>query len=118
MMEFIVNYKNIIEIFNNTDELSEFIGNYWKQKIDDLDDGKYYSIALSGGNTPIKIFKYLSENFKDKIVWNEIRFFWGDERCVPPSKNDSNYKLAYDYLFSKIDLHESNIFRIKGEDNQ
>ncbi|MBU0476291.1 MAG: 6-phosphogluconolactonase [Bacteroidetes bacterium] len=107
--------NNEIKIFNNTDELSEYLGNFWKQKIDELESNKFYSIALSGGNTPIKIFNYLSENFRDKIDWNRIKFFWGDERCVPPSDNDSNYKLANDYLLRNVNLDESNIFRIKGE---
>lgn len=106
---------NIVKVFRNTDEISEFLGNFWKQKIDELKSNKFYSIALSGGNTPIKIFNYLSENFNDKIDWSRIKFFWGDERCVPPSNNDSNYKLANDYLFRNINLDESNIFRIKGE---
>lgn len=116
-MEFIVNSNSNteIKIFNNTDELSEFLGSYWKQKVDELENDKFYSIALSGGNTPIRIFNYLSENFRDKINWNKIKFFWGDERCVPPSDNDSNYKLANDYLFKNVILDEANIFRIKGE---
>jgi len=104
-----------IKIFENTDELSEFLGNFWKEKIDRLEENKYYSIALSGGKTPIRIFDYLSENFRDKIKWNKIKFFWGDERCVPPTDPDSNYKLAKDYLFNNISIDESNIFRIHGE---
>jgi len=106
-----------IKIFNNTDELSEFLGNFWKQKIDELEENKYYSIALSGGNTPIKIFTYLSENFKYKIEWSKVKFFWGDERCVPPTDSDSNFKLAKDYLFDQVGIAETNIFRIKGESN-
>ncbi len=118
-MEFIVSYKskNKIEIFNTIEELAEFLGNFWMQKTDNLIEGEFYSIALSGGSTPIKIFNYLSENFNTKIEWNKIRFFWGDERCVPPTNTDSNYKLANDYLFSKIELNEANIFRMRGEKN-
>ena len=116
-MVFIVNYKdkNEVEVFNTIDELSEYLGNIWKEKINSLRTNEFYSIALSGGNTPIKIFKYLSLNFKDAIKWNRIKFFWGDERCVPPSDSDSNYKLAKDYLFDNIKMSKQNIFRIKGE---
>ncbi|VAX27003.1 6-phosphogluconolactonase, eukaryotic type [hydrothermal vent metagenome] len=104
-----------IKIFKNTNELSEFLGNFWKEKINKLEENKYYSIALSGGSTPIKIFDYLSEIFRDKIKWNKIKFFWGDERCVPPTDRDSNFKLANDHLFKHISIDEANIFRIKGE---
>lgn len=115
-MESIVNSKAIEEIvFDNTDELSAFLGNFWKEKTENLKENEYYSIALSGGSTPIKIFTYLSENFKDKIDWNKIKFFWGDERCVMPNHSDSNYKLAKDNLFNHIHLDKKNIFRIEGE---
>lgn len=107
--------QNDIKIFGNIDELSKFLGNFWKQEIDELEENKYFSIALSGGNTPIKIFKYLNENFSDKIEWSKIKFFWGDERCVPPTDSDSNFKLAKDHLFDHIGIAASNIFRIKGE---
>jgi len=106
---------NIFKVFRNADEISEFLGNFWKQKIDNLEQNQFYSIALSGGNTPIKIFKYLSKNYLDKINWNKVKFFWGDERCVPPNDNDSNYKLANDYLFKNINMDKANIYRIKGE---
>lgn len=112
-MEFIVNSK--IKVFANTDEISEFLGNFWIAKINELKEGEHYTIALSGGNTPIKIFKYLSEHFNNSIEWNKVTFFWGDERCVPPNDSDSNYKLAVDNLFSKINFRDKNIFRIKGE---
>ena len=60
---------------------------------------------------------YLSDNFNNSINWNRILFFWGDERCVPPTDSDSNYKLAKDNLFSKIEISRSNIYRIKGEND-
>jgi 6-phosphogluconolactonase len=104
-----------IKIFNNIEDLSQFLGSFWKEEIDRLDENKYYSIALSGGNTPKKIFNYLSENFSETIKWNKIKFFWGDERCVPPTDSESNYKLANDFLFKNIGLSEANIFRVKGE---
>lgn len=76
-----------------------------------------FDIALSGGNTPKKLFKSLVEKHKDTIPWERIHFWWGDERCVSPDDNESNYKLAFDVLFSKIDLPQENIHRIKGENN-
>jgi len=109
------NMKNRIKIFESIDELSEFIGNLWSEKLDELDDKRYFSVALSGGNTPIKIFNYLSENFRDKIEWSKIKFYWGDERCVPPTDSDSNFKLAKDYLFKPLGISEANIFRMRGE---
>lgn len=75
-----------------------------------------FDIALSGGKTPGKLFKILVEKYKEKISWERIHFWWGDERCVPPNNDNSNYKMAHDLLFAHISIPEDNIHRIKGED--
>ncbi len=76
-----------------------------------------FDIALSGGSTPKKLFKILIEKHKEAIPWERIHFWWGDERCVPPDDNESNFKMAFDILFSKIEIPQENIHRIKGENN-
>lgn len=74
------------------------------------------NISLSGGNTPKAIFDYWAENCKNIIPWERIAFFWGDERCVPPSDSMSNYGMTYEHLFSKISsIPNNNIYRIYGE---
>jgi len=75
------------------------------------------NIALSGGSTPKLLFDHLSENFADKWSWNNVHFFWGDERCVPPDDGESNFKMANDLLFKNIELPQENIHRIRGEDD-
>jgi 6-phosphogluconolactonase len=76
-----------------------------------------FNIALSGGNSPKGLFTILSENYVDSIPWNKIHLWWGDERCVPPESEESNYKMTYDYLLSKISIPKENIHRIRGESN-
>jgi len=72
-------------------------------------------IALSGGSTPKIVFEELAANYANKINWTKVHLFWGDERCVPPDDNDSNFKMTKEYLLSRIDIPEGNIHRIKGE---
>ena len=74
-----------------------------------------FDIALSGGTTPAKLFKILTEKYPETIPWKRIHFWWGDERCVPPEDENSNYKMAHDLLFSRIVIPDENIHRIKGE---
>lgn len=74
-----------------------------------------FSIALSGGRTPIFIFDYLVAHYRDKIDWQKIRFYWGDERCVPADDAESNYKAALEHLLAPLGIPEKNIFRIQGE---
>lgn len=75
----------------------------------------FFSVVLSGGSTPSKLYSLLAEEYRDKIDWRKAHFFWGDERCVPPTDAQSNFYTAYQNLLSKIDVPHQNIHRIKGE---
>jgi len=72
-------------------------------------------IALSGGSTPKVVFDELATNFQSDIDWQGVQLYWGDERCVAPTDDDSNYKMTLEHLISKIDIPKENIHRIKGE---
>jgi 6-phosphogluconolactonase len=77
-------------------------------------------IALSGGNTPLLFFSNLSaydQQKKNKIDWKRLIFYWGDERCVPPDNEESNFGNANRVLFSLINIPPENIHRIKGEND-
>ena len=72
-------------------------------------------IALSGGSTPKIVFDELAANFQAEIDWQGVHLYWGDERCVDPTDDDSNYKMTVEHLISKIEIPKENIHRIKGE---
>jgi 6-phosphogluconolactonase len=111
-MEFIVRYD--IKIFNSINDLSLYFANLLMNEVKEEDK---FNLVLSGGRTPKDIFQYLSAHYKTKINWNKIKFFWGDERCVPPTDDRSNYKMAFDTLLSKLKIPDTNIFRIMGEND-
>src|SRR2546422_7897838 len=72
-----------------------------------------FTVALSGGSTPRAMYALLAaEPFLDTVPWSSIYFFWGDERCVPPDHPESNYRMAYETLLSKVPVPRQNIFRI------
>jgi 6-phosphogluconolactonase len=73
----------------------------------------YFSVVLSGGSTPKPLYEYLS--YVEKIEWDKVFVFWGDERIVPSDHQASNYRLAYNSLLSRVSIPEENVFRIKGE---
>ena len=72
-------------------------------------------IALSGGSTPTLLFDILAREYSKQMPWNRIHFWWGDERCVPPTDNESNFKMTKEHLFNKIDIGKNQIHRVKGE---
>jgi 6-phosphogluconolactonase len=78
--------------------------------------GKLFRVALSGGSTPRLLYGLLaSDTFQGEIPWGNIQFFFGDERWVPHSHRDSNYKMARDELFKKITHGRAGIFPIPTE---
>ncbi|HXW83624.1 MAG TPA: 6-phosphogluconolactonase [Candidatus Binataceae bacterium] len=74
-----------------------------------------FLLALSGGSTPAAIYELFGSRFKLSVDWKEVQFWWGDERCVPPDDQLSNYAMANRTLLSKLDLKPSQVHRIKGE---
>jgi 6-phosphogluconolactonase len=76
-----------------------------------------FNILLSGGNTPSELFRKLSKKYAETIGWQRIHLWWGDERCVSPDNESSNYKQAHDFLISKISIPAENVHRIRGENN-
>ena len=112
-MEFIVSYK--IQISNSTEELSEYFARLLIDKVNNSKE--HFHIALSGGSTPKSIFEYLAARHYKTIDWQKVNFYWGDERCVPPTDSESNYRMAYDSLLGKLQIPATNIFRIKGEND-
>lgn len=114
-MVHIANYNFMdanIKIFNTPELLADSFAEYFANEVN---KSERYNIALSGGSTPKIIFETLAKNYSDKIEWAKVHFFWGDERCVPPDSDESNYKMAKKFLFDKIKIPSGNIHRIKGE---
>lgn len=75
-----------------------------------------FTIALSGGSTPKKLYALLAEEpYCSEIDWSLVDIFWSDERCVPPDDTESNYHLAQQVMLSKIPLPASQVHRMPAE---
>ncbi len=62
----------------------------------------FFRVAFSGGRTPKALFHLLAGKEYRDIPWKKIEFFWGDERYVPHTHPDSNYRAAKDILLSQV----------------
>ena len=69
-----------------------------------------FLVALSGGNTPTKLFEKLA---RENLDWSRVHFFWGDERCVPADDPGNSYGQAKKVWFDKVG--GTNIHRIQSE---
>jgi 6-phosphogluconolactonase len=70
------------------------------------------SIVLTGGSTPGKAYERAAERAPD---WGRVTLWWGDERCVPPDDERSNYRLAKETLLDRLEVPPRAIHRIRGE---
>lgn len=103
-----------LKIYKDKNEVAHKFSSY----LADFVAGKeLVHISLSGGSTPKVVFDTLASQYADKIDWTKVHFYWGDERCVPPTDDQSNYKMTMDHLFSKITIPDENIHRVLGENN-
>jgi 6-phosphogluconolactonase len=75
-----------------------------------------FTIALAGGATPASTYMRLAQApFVDAMPWDRTFVFFGDERVVPPDHPESNFRMAYDRLLSKVSLAPDHVFRMHGE---
>jgi len=80
------------------------------------DSGESYSVALSGGSTPQRLFARLAADpYRSQVGWSSVRIFWGDERGVPPDHSESNFRMAKENLLDRVPIPPDQIFRMEGE---
>ncbi len=72
-----------------------------------------FSFVLTGGDSPIKLYKYLARD--KKINWRKIDFFIGDERFVKESSKNSNIGMCKKYLLNKIKISKNQIYNISTQ---
>jgi 6-phosphogluconolactonase len=71
------------------------------------------SVVLSGGSSPKKLYQLLaSDNYKNKVDWSKVSFFFGDERYVPFDSSDNNGLMVKQSLFEPLKIDSSKIFYI------
>jgi 6-phosphogluconolactonase len=72
-----------------------------------------FRVALSGGSTPKALFGLLaSDEFRDRFPWQQVFWFWGDERFVPHNHPESNYRMAREAMLAKVPVPPENVFPI------
>jgi 6-phosphogluconolactonase len=70
------------------------------------------SIVLTGGSTPRRAYELAAALQPD---WGRVSLWWGDERCVPPDSELSNYRLAAESLLERVESQPAEVHRIRGE---
>jgi 6-phosphogluconolactonase len=103
-----------IKVFQNDTELCEATANFIIElAAESIAERGRFSIALSGGNTPEKLYTLLAkEEYATQIDWNKTFVFWGDERYVASDDPLNNARMAKSLLLDKVSIPAENIYPI------
>ena len=103
-----------LHVYEDADEVCKALAAWIAEFIDKtLEVKEKFTWAFSGGETPKKLYQILNASpYNEKIKWNRVHIFWGDERVVPFDDERNNAKMAYDNLLSKVDIPSAQIHKI------
>jgi 6-phosphogluconolactonase len=102
-----------LNIFNNDNEVLTALAEHFVKVGNEAIASKgKFSVALSGGSSPKKLYELLADSYADKLNWGKVYFFFGDERNVPQTHPDSNYLMAKKALFEPLEISTLNIFPV------
>jgi len=105
-----------ILVFGDSQGVANFAVNKWMEICTKSVRNKgFFTVALSGGRTPIDFYTMLSAR-GNQLPWEKTHIFLADERFVPSSDKESNYRLIREYLLSHIDIPEANIHPVQTEE--
>lgn len=100
------------EIIHSTDFVKDAVALIEREADIAIFERGEFHLALSGGNTPRPVYEALA---KHRDAWGKWIFTFGDERCVPPDSDQSNYRMAKEALFDRVQIPAENILRVRGE---
>lgn len=103
--------------FANAEDLVARAAALWLDRIEAARrSGQSHCVALSGGRIARPFFTAaVALSRRRGVLWQHVRFFWADERCVPPEHPESNFRLTRESLLDPLNIPAAQIHRIRGE---
>jgi 6-phosphogluconolactonase len=103
-----------LNIFNSENEVLDALAAHFVKLAEDTIAAKgKFTVALSGGSSPKKLYELLASTiYADSVAWDKVFFFFGDERNVPQTDKDSNYLMAKKTLFDPLGINPANVFAV------
>lgn len=105
-----------VHVLRDPEELAERVGS----RIGELAHAAFrrelpFRLALSGGSSPIPLFRWFGGAGSSSIPWEAVHLYWCDERCVPPEHPASNYGSAFRTFLAGVPIPGENVHRLLGE---
>lgn len=103
-----------LRVFDDTEQLASAAAEDFARLAETrIAEARAFFVALAGGNTPRALYRALAA--RSDIDWTGVHVFFGDERCVPPTHVDSNYRMAQETLLRQVPIPLLQIHRLRGE---
>jgi 6-phosphogluconolactonase len=102
-------------VYANLEALSHAAAGIWVQQARQaIRTRGWFSVVLSGGHTPRRMYELLAEPpLRDRVPWTQVHVFWGDERCVPPNDSRSNEHMARQALLDLVPIPPEQVHPIR-----
>jgi 6-phosphogluconolactonase len=102
----------MVRIFNTKEEIASQAADLFVAAAQNaIEKQGRFVVALTGGSSPVALYKLLATPaYQEKIDWENVFVFWGDERWVPLDDALSNANMANDTLLSHVNIPKNNIF--------
>jgi 6-phosphogluconolactonase len=105
-----------VKVFKDLHELStSAAGSFVEIGQEAIRERGRFTVSLSGGNTPMKLYELLGDEFQNQLDWSRVHFFWGDERSVPADDPGNCYGQAKKTFLDKVNAPTENIHRVESE---
>src|SRR6201986_1818810 len=106
-----------VQVFDDAEQVAREAANLFvRLSIEAVSERGTFSVALSGGTTPRRIYELLaSDDYRTQVAWANVHIFFGDERTVPPDHAESNYRMANEAMLSHVSLPRSEERRVGEE---
>jgi len=101
-------------VFSDKAALAEYAAEKWLERLTRRDTNRPFTVALSGGRIPKLLYESMVR-CAGEGVFDNVHFFWGDERVVHPTDDESNFKLADIGLFRPLRIPSDQVHRVQTE---
>lgn len=74
------------------------------------------TVALTGGATPRPVYERMATSpLAERVAWELVTIYFGDERCVPPDHEESNFRMAHEALLGQVPIPSASVHRMACE---
>ncbi|MBI5570413.1 MAG: 6-phosphogluconolactonase [Desulfomonile tiedjei] len=110
--------RGVVRVYSGEETLSRAAADLFEKtahRAVDLRDG--FAVVLSGGHSPERAYRLLAEHiYRERVPWDKIDVFWGDERCVARDDPRNNARMAFDRLLGHVPIPEIRLHPIPVEE--